>query len=114
MSIMPGSIPTTSSKLPSITSKLYSEYLDTGKQDIEGFKTFIQQQGSVKLGVAESADKAKPLGLQLDLDAITANIANELKENIITKGLGATFNIEESADSSIDENIPKGKQNSCK
>jgi hypothetical protein len=61
-----------------------------------------------------NANTAKPVGLQLDLDAITADIANKLKENIISNGLGATFNIQESIDSDITETISKGKQNSCK
>jgi len=60
-----------------------------------------------------NANTAKPVGLQLDLGTITADIANQLKENIISNGLGATFNIQESVDSDITETISKGKQNSC-
>lgn len=87
-----------------------------GKQDIEGFKKFVFKLSEVEktsVKPATSVDKAKPVGLQLDLGTITADIANQLKENIISNGLGATFNIQESVDSDITETISKGKQNSC-
>ena len=78
-----------------------------------------QPSTSVKGGVSEqkvpkTSNSAKPISLQLDLISLSDQVANQLKEDIISKGLGATFNIQESVDSDITETISKGKQNSCK
>jgi predicted NAD-dependent protein-ADP-ribosyltransferase YbiA (DUF1768 family) len=78
-----------------------------------------QPSTSVKEGVSEqkvpkTSNSAKPISFQLDLASIGEAVANELKESIVNQGLGATFNIQESVDSKIAENINKGKQNSCK
>ena len=88
----------------------------TFQADVE---MLVEPSTSVKEGVSEqkvpkTSNSAKPISLQLDLISLSDQVANQLKEDIITKGLGATFNIEESSDSNITETIPKGKQNSCK
>ena len=82
-------------------------------------RTTTQPSTSVKGGVSEqkvpkTSNSAKPISLQLDLISLSDQVANQLKEDIISKGLGATFNIQESVDSDITETISKGKQNSCK
>jgi hypothetical protein len=82
-------------------------------------RTSTQPSTSVELGVEEqkvpeTSNSAKPISFQLDLASIGEAVANELKESIVNQGLGATFNIQESVDSKIAENINKGKQNSCK
>jgi hypothetical protein len=64
--------------------------------------------------VKQKSDVVKSPSFQLDLASIGEAVANELKESIVNQGLGATFNIQESVDSKIAENINKGKQNSCK
>jgi hypothetical protein len=79
----------------------------------------VQPSTSVKEGVSEqkvpkTSNSAKPISFQLDLVSIGEAVANQLKESIVNQGLGATFNIQESVDSKIAENINKGKQNSCK
>ena len=79
----------------------------------------VEPSTSVKEGVSEqkvpkTSNSAKPISLQLDLISLSDQVANQLKEDIISKGLGATFNIQESVDSNITETISKGKQNSCK
>ncbi len=64
--------------------------------------------------VKQKSDVAKSPSFQLNLASIGEAVANQLKESIVNQGLGATFNIQESVDSKIAENINKGKQNSCK
>ena len=105
---------TTPARLEETTAPYFN--LDITPEEQIAFQVSVEvaETPAVEKPITVKSNKAKPVGLQLDLGGITANIANELKENIISKGLGATFNIQESVDSDITETISKGKQNSCK
>lgn len=104
---------TTPARLEETTAPYFN--LDITPEEQIAFQVSVEvaETPAVEKPITVKSNKAKPVGLQLDLGGITANIANELKENIISKGLGATFNIQESVDSDITETISKGKQNSC-
>lgn len=117
---------TTPAKLEQTTKPYFNlditpEQQITYQADVERLseQRSTQSSTSVKEGVSEqkvpeTSNSAKPISLKLDLVSLGDQVANQLKEDIITKGLGATFNIQESSDSNITETIPKGKQNSCK
>lgn len=105
---------TTPARLEETTAPYFNLDITPEEQIAFQISAEVAETPTVERPVAVKSNKAKPVGLQLDLGGITASIANELKENIISNGLGATFNIQESIDSDITETISKGKQNSCK
>lgn len=105
---------TTPARLEETTSPYFNLDITPEEQIAFQISAEVAEIPAVERPVAVKSNAAKPVGLQLDLGSITASIANELKENIISNGLGATFNIQESIDSDITETISKGKQNSCK
>jgi hypothetical protein len=104
----------TTGKLEKTTKPYFNLSFDPALQLETQKAVEVKTEPVSEVKVKQKSDVAKAPSFQLDLTSIGEAVANQLKESIVNQGLGATFNIQESVDSKIAENINKGKQNSCK